>query len=139
MNKEQILELSGRELDGEIAEYIFGYTHGKTPKDYDGLNGGEDILLPPNIKDIDFTYPPKGKISKYWFVPNYSTQDSYMWAYEVEEKIKSMYKCTEYTNNLNSLINGKYSINGNLAFKLLHAAPIDRLRAALLTLEGVKE
>lgn len=81
MNREYILNLSKREIDALLAEHLYNYKHGKTPKDYDGLNGGDDILIPPNRDNDYFIYPPRGKVSYTFHVPQYSENlDS---AYEV--------------------------------------------------------
>jgi hypothetical protein len=145
MLREEIMQLSYRELDGVIAEKIFGYTHGKTPGDYNGLNGGEDILIPPNYNNYDFYYPPKGKISKYFHVPFYSIgPDSHKWAYEIEKRV-SIGKISLYIQALKTILNVGYEkpekenyiqLFSHEIYDLIHASPIDRLRAALLTLEG---
>lgn len=62
--------------------------------------------------------------------------------YEVEEKIKSMgnHSKTMYMAILNDIVNA-HSTDVLIVqeFNVCHASPIDRLCAALLTLEGVKE
>lgn len=80
MNRQEILSMeAGRELDGLIAEHIFGYKWGKTPKDCNGEHGGEDILIPPGV-DENWEYPPMGRISKYYHVAHkYSTEIEDAW------------------------------------------------------------
>lgn len=67
-----------RELDAEIAVKVFGFTMEKTPKDYHGNFGDEDILLPPG-GPRDYVYPPSGRIPLTWHVPSWSSHLSDAW------------------------------------------------------------
>lgn len=63
---------AGRELDALVAEHVKGFKHEKAPKDYDGMNGGTDILVPPDVDHANYPYPPKGPLRLTFFVPAYS-------------------------------------------------------------------
>ena len=78
-----------RELDAKIAEKVFGFQWKKTPKDYDGLYGDEDILVPLDIDHDKWQYPPKGRLSPHFWVPKYSTDLREAW--RVFEKFHSRY------------------------------------------------
>lgn len=69
---------AGRELDCKIAEIVFGYKRVKTPKDYNGMNGGTDVLLPPSMSEF-YDYPPIGKIVLGYFAKEWSTNLSASW------------------------------------------------------------
>jgi hypothetical protein len=74
MTREEILAMNpGRELDALMAEHVMGFKREKTPKDFDGNFGGEDILIPPGLDHNNWVYPPKGKIALTYHVPQYST------------------------------------------------------------------
>jgi len=79
---------AGREMDALIAEKVMGFRREKTPPDYNGEYGGEDILVPISIDHENFIYPPKGKIALTYFVPNYSTDIATAWS--VAEKMHSL-------------------------------------------------
>lgn len=91
MTKEDILAMvPGPELDAAVAEKIFGYWWADGPKyDCDGPREWERILVPPTTTKKQYDYylfPPRGKISKTYFVNNkFSTDIAAAW--EVVERI----------------------------------------------------
>lgn len=66
------------DIDTQLAEQVFGFVVDKTPKDYDGNFGGEDILIPPNHSK-DYVYPPKGRLNYDFFVPKWSESFERAW------------------------------------------------------------
>ena len=62
-----------RDLDAAIATEIYGWSlaKGAVPPDYDGGNAG-DVLTEDARPVKDWVYPPKGKVSVGYFVPEYS-------------------------------------------------------------------
>lgn len=83
----------------------------------------EEEIISRCCMTLDLRISGVGTINKHEFV------------YEVEEKIISIFKTQEYALQLENIVNyATYS-----QFNLIHASPIDRLRAAIMVLEGVKE
>lgn len=62
----------GRELDAEICEVVFGWTECfKVPPDADGENSGMILAPNPEYKK-EWIFPPKGKVGRAYFCPDYS-------------------------------------------------------------------
>ena len=62
-----------RELDAEICEVIFGWTECfEVPPDADGENSGKILAPDPQYKK-DWILPPKGKVGRAYFCPDYAT------------------------------------------------------------------
>lgn len=60
-----------RQLDGDIAQLVFGWKEGVVPPDANKQNGGTPILLPPEGIG-DYVYPALGKVGRELFVPQWS-------------------------------------------------------------------
>lgn len=61
-----------RALDAEICEIIFGWTECyKVPPDADGQNAGL-ILAPSPDYNKEWIFPPKGRVGREYFCPDYS-------------------------------------------------------------------
>lgn len=87
MNREEVLATTpGRKLDCLVAEFVLGFKRTKTPEDYNGQNGGTDVLIPPDMDSFP-NYPPMGKIALGYFANDYSTDLSAAW--EVVEKMRA--------------------------------------------------
>lgn len=78
--------MSDRDLDANIAEYIFGWKEIKVPPDANGYN--ECIILTPNgsLKDFSpYALPVKGKLHRAFLVPPYT--GDIQWALILAQKI----------------------------------------------------
>jgi len=120
---------AGREMDALVAEHVMGFRREKTPPDCNGEYGGEDILVPPNIDHDTWHYPPKGRISLTFFVPQYSTDIATAWA--VLEKFR-YYEIKSYPhmNVIAEVLNEKEWCKATG-----ETAPLAICRAALLAVK----
>lgn len=123
-----------RELDALVAEKVFGYKRVKVPKDYDGLNGGTDVLIPPHFSG-QYSYPPRGKIALWHFVKDYST-DIYD-AWEVTEKFHLNINNVGYGDKKYHVVINKFDEEGELTqFEAFgETASLAICRASLLAME----
>jgi hypothetical protein len=68
-----------RGLDALVAEKVLGYRRYPVPPDYDGQNGGHDVLVPRGFDHHRYTWPPYGSIPFTFFVPKYSSDIAEAW------------------------------------------------------------
>jgi hypothetical protein len=67
----EALRKPDRELDAEIAEKVHGWKLTTVGPDYDGQNACE-ILTENGELVKGFAYPPRGKLPRYYHVPEYT-------------------------------------------------------------------
>jgi len=124
MTREEIMALSEDQINKTIAEKLFGYEVVET------TYYSKKRVIKTEVKGTNKRYPDHRTPLR-----NYCSHSG---AYEVEEKLKEKKLTGVYYTNL--IIAGNhdpmYDDDFDI-FDLIHASPIDRLRAALLTLEGV--
>lgn len=60
-----------RELDADIAEHVYGWRLARVGADYYGDHISE-ILTENGRLPEGYSYPPVGKIPRYWHVPSYT-------------------------------------------------------------------
>jgi hypothetical protein len=74
--------VADRSLDGRVAEQFMGWGRMAAPADFDGKNGGNEILIPPDFKQWirdGYTFPPKGALSFAFLVPEWSRSVEQAW------------------------------------------------------------
>ncbi len=74
--------MADRELDGRVAEKFMRWNRMTAPADFDGKNGGNEILIPPDFKQWvreGYTFPPKGALPITFLVPEWSRSIEQAW------------------------------------------------------------
>lgn len=147
---------AGREIDALIAEKVMGWRYKEGPKfDYSGPCEWNMILLPPTISDdeyIHWNFPPKGVISKTFFLDKHYSADIAA-AWEVVKELKKQRWSFRYSNNAyadtqhaaafyrrgigRDILGGDYVYNDN-AWAIANTECLAICRAALLAM-GVTE
>ena len=122
-----------RELDVKVAEKIYGFRWEKTPPDANGEYGNEDILVPPWINHKTWNYPPKGRISYDFFIPNYSSDLNKAW--EIWNLMLTDFpsKKIPAVDFVNALIDGDYiETTEDLVYLFKKISPESICKAALI-------
>jgi hypothetical protein len=132
MNREHIENMkAGREMDGLIAEKVLGWFWKKVPPDADGKNYGS-CLVSKTLSDLldsgDWDWPKKGKIDKYAYCKNYSTNISD--AFEVVNTKAQQYTIKEPSNNGNVFVMIQIATKQGMA--TADTVPLAICRAAIL-------
>lgn len=65
-----------RELDGQLAETVFGYTRKRVPPGGSGEHGGGEMLVPPGGMPHGFELHPKGPIALHFMAPSFTDRVS---------------------------------------------------------------
>lgn len=141
MTREEILAMvPGPELDAAVAEKKFGYWWADGPEyDCDGPCEWERILVPPTMtkKQYDnYLFPPRGKISKTYFVnKRFSTDIAAAW--EVVEKVKTKLKIFTYFDKEDGFADG-WMVKIGCDCVTCDTTPEAICKAALLDVMGVE-
>ncbi|QYK68296.1 hypothetical protein [Paenibacillus sp. S02] len=138
LTREQVLGMElGVDLDAMVAEFVFGWTRITGPtQDYHGPVEHGDVLIPPNTSTDEALrmMPPKGSIPFTYFVNrHWSKSISAAWKVEENMLLKHPGVQTRYVWRLR-LVTGWEDKQPAFRedFKLIHATPEERCKAALL-------
>ena len=118
---------AGRDMDALIAEKVFGWRRDSVGRDADGLHGGTEVLVPPEMGDDWWrALPLKGSVHLGHFTPRWSTD--FVTAWTLVERYGRMYgnwREVAFRNELAVLVGGAWP---EALYKL---TPLAICRAAL--------